>query len=119
MPERRAAPSPRRQPSQIANRCPDGDALDRIADALERGNEVAAAQAQALAEVTEQLARIAPLAEGVNDLNTRLTKLCVWIRNNRVKILAAIVTLASTPNFLAPEAASALKAVFAAIGAAQ
>lgn len=101
----------------VPNRCPDGEVLDRIADALEAGNALAERNVAALEGVGHELARIAPLAEGVSELNGRLTKLCAFISNNRLKIMAAVVAIASTPGFLAPEVGAAIKAGIEAVAA--
>jgi hypothetical protein len=110
-----ARPSTKSRP--LPNRCPDGEVLDRIAEALETGNGLAERNVAALEGVARELGRIAPLAEGMSELNGRLTKLCTFVGNNRLKIMAAVIAIASTPGFLAPEVGSAIKAGIEAVSA--
>jgi hypothetical protein len=107
-------PARPREPARLPNRCPEGESLERIAAALETGNDMNARSLAALESISASLDRIAPLAEGMAELNERLTKLCIFIRNHRLKILAAIAALASTPGLIAPELLAALKAATAA-----
>lgn len=86
----------------IANRCPDGQALDTLAESASR--------------IADALEELRPTAEVVRGFGERLDKLCEFLRRRGPWLLAAVPLVLTAINALSPEAARALGAVISALG---
>lgn len=93
-----------RTPREIPNRCPDAEATDRMASAMER--------------IADSLEDLKPAADVVHDLAGRLDKLCQFVRRRGPWILASIPVVLSAIGAITPELAAGLKAALAALAGA-
>lgn len=98
------SPPARKENARLANRCPDGESIDRMATAMER--------------IADSLDDLKPAADVVHDLAGRLDRLCQFVRRRGPWLLASIPVVLSAIGAITPELASGLKAAITALGAA-